>query len=115
MLRVSGPRGPYETRFTIFCQWCGERKEVVRENTRTCSVNCRMHLARFRSVCGFEPDEPPGHVTPTQALNALFMELLKAERARRALVRVENGRAAELSARAANGFTRAPAPKQKKR
>jgi len=40
----------HERQFTIICEVCGRRKNVAREDAKTCSNACRMRLSRLTKV-----------------------------------------------------------------
>lgn len=83
MPRNSGPRGPYSTKHTIKCAWCGEHHECVKLTTQTCSGRCRSRLMRYRQRTGLDPLEPPGEQSVEEAIKELFAMLCAAERVRR--------------------------------
>lgn len=83
MPRNGGQRGPYNTKHTIICAWCGEAWDSVRLDRQTCSGKCRSRLMRYRQRTGLEPLEPPGEVGVEDAIKELFADLCAQERKRR--------------------------------
>jgi len=91
MSRKGKPRGSYQRTDTILCEWCGEHKEVVHPEAKTCSPKCRTRLSRFRAETGFPPQSPPGRLTVRAALDLLILELFERERKRLNVLRAEAG------------------------
>jgi len=87
-----------ETKFTILCLWCGERRECTRDDAKTCGARCRLRLSRFLNLVGFLPDGPVGEKTVDQAYKELVAELLARERARRECRAALDAKAAALLA-----------------
>lgn len=70
-------------RYTILCDWCGERKKVARVDAKTCSGRCRQRLAFFVKCCGYPPDHMPGPKTAQDAIDLEIDRLFRQERQRR--------------------------------
>lgn len=89
MARRRGKPGARELRHTILCDWCGERKETSRPDTKTCSPRCRQRLSTYTRSCGYPPDCAPGLVTAQEAIDIEILRLLVGERRRREEVKAE--------------------------
>ena len=97
MRKRTGPYGEYRKRRTGWCVWCGECFDTNHRNARTCGAYCRLNLARFRKLTGFEPEEAVGRITAQAAYTELVAKLLDDERRRRELVKaVATGGAAAM-------------------
>ena len=87
MRRTRRPTGKRTPSQTILCDWCGERKETSRSDTKTCSGKCRQRLAFFVNWCGYPPDHIQGPITAKDAIDRELGRLLEQERRRRAAAR----------------------------
>lgn len=83
MAKQKWQRRKRELKYTILCDWCGERKESSREDRKTCSGRCRQRLAAFVNTCGYAPDSAPGPVTAQHAIDLEILWLFKNESLRR--------------------------------
>lgn len=82
MRRGNYRRTKHERKYTILCEWCQERRETAREDTKTCSDTCRTRLCTFVRRFGYEPLTMPGPITATQAIRAELNRLIRDEQAR---------------------------------
>lgn len=73
----------HQKKYTIVCDWCGERKETSREDTKTCGDVCRKRMSFYRATLGYDPDQPPGPFTGQAAVDLEVFRLITNERRRR--------------------------------
>ncbi len=71
------------TKQTIQCEWCGERRETVRSDAKTCGPRCRARLSFFTRYLGYGPDSVQGNLTGQQAVDFELHRLITQEQRRR--------------------------------
>lgn len=84
-------RTKHAQKYTILCEWCKERRETAREDTKTCGDRCRARLNAFVTRFGYEPLEMPGPVTAGEAIRDELERLIREERTRQRASQLLNG------------------------